>query len=380
MPLPEYTVLTVIAIGAVILAELLWLRSGVFRRPAYWGAIVICLAFQVPVDGWLTKLSDPIVIYDPDQHLGVRFPWDIPIEDFGFGWAMLTLVIMVWILAGRPADEPDGDFDRAADRYDQLARLNPGYHRTLRRAAAELISRLREPQEELSDVGDIHVDVDAGEDDGDHGGREERQELVLWDLGCGSGISTQALLSAAEDAGEAEGVRVIGVDASAGMLAQTSRKSWPEGVSFVNAPAQLLPSVSVETLERPADGAFAAYLLRNVPEAERDEVIAGIRDQIRPGGWLALQDYHVRGSGRATTVWTLVCWGIVVPLATLMRGHPAIYRYLWRSVMDNYSTEELESRLRDAGLTDIQWLGAGGWQRGILHTVFARRPYEGELS
>ena len=56
----------------------------------------IVSAFQVPVDGWLTKLRDPVVIYDPDQMLGLRAPWDIPVEDFGFGFAMVTLTILLW--------------------------------------------------------------------------------------------------------------------------------------------------------------------------------------------------------------------------------------------------------------------------------------------
>lgn len=94
--IPEYTLATVISLPVVVLLELLVLRTGIFRRPAYWIAMAICLAFQVPVDGWLTKLSAPIVIYNPDEMLGIRAPWDIPIEDFGFGIAMLTLTLMVW--------------------------------------------------------------------------------------------------------------------------------------------------------------------------------------------------------------------------------------------------------------------------------------------
>jgi len=94
--LPEYTILTVIGIIVVVLVELFIVRSGIFQKPAYWLAIAICLGFQIPVDGYLTKLSNPIVLYNPDMILGIRFPWDIPIEDFGFGFAMLTTVIMVW--------------------------------------------------------------------------------------------------------------------------------------------------------------------------------------------------------------------------------------------------------------------------------------------
>ena len=94
--MPEYTVATLLTMLAVILVEILWLRTGVFRTAQYWVSLLIMFSFQVLVDGWLTKLSDPIVIYAPESMLGVRFPWDIPVEDFGFGFAMLTLTIVIW--------------------------------------------------------------------------------------------------------------------------------------------------------------------------------------------------------------------------------------------------------------------------------------------
>lgn len=99
--MPEYTLLTLLAVPAVVAVELLWLRTGVFRQLQYWLAMAIVMFFQVLVDGWLTKLSDPIVVYNPEHHAGIRFPWDIPVEDFGFGWAMVTLVIVVWVHLGR---------------------------------------------------------------------------------------------------------------------------------------------------------------------------------------------------------------------------------------------------------------------------------------
>ena len=94
--IPEYTVMTVLGMIVVVGLELLVFRSGIFRRAKYWAALAICLGFQFLVDGWLTKLSDPIVIYNPDMFLGIRFPFDIPIEDFGFGFAMITAVLMLW--------------------------------------------------------------------------------------------------------------------------------------------------------------------------------------------------------------------------------------------------------------------------------------------
>ena len=93
--------MTVIAIIAVVVVELAWFRTGVFKTAQYWIAIAITWLFQSIVDGWLTKLSAPIVIYNPAQQSGLRFPWDIPIEDFGFGWAMVTLTILVWTRLGR---------------------------------------------------------------------------------------------------------------------------------------------------------------------------------------------------------------------------------------------------------------------------------------
>ena len=49
--MPEYTLLTVVAIVTVVLLELLWLRTGIFRTLQYWLSIIIVFAFQIPVDG-----------------------------------------------------------------------------------------------------------------------------------------------------------------------------------------------------------------------------------------------------------------------------------------------------------------------------------------
>src|SRR6476469_9332687 len=94
--MPDYTVLTAAAVVAVVVLELAWLRTGIFTSVQYWITVPIVFTFQVLVDGWLTKLSDPIVIYNPDTMLGIRVPWDIPVEDFGFGFAMVTLAIVLW--------------------------------------------------------------------------------------------------------------------------------------------------------------------------------------------------------------------------------------------------------------------------------------------
>lgn len=96
-----YTLPAVVAVAAVCVLELAVLRTGLFRKPAYWISMVIVVGFQILTDGWLTKLSAPIVIYDETHTSGLRFPWDIPVEDFLFGWALVTAVLLLWVKQGQ---------------------------------------------------------------------------------------------------------------------------------------------------------------------------------------------------------------------------------------------------------------------------------------
>jgi lycopene cyclase domain-containing protein len=96
-----YTLTALVSVVAVLALELLWLRTGLLRTLRFWLAMAIVLGFQVPVDGWLTKLSDPIVLYAEEDMTGVRAPWDIPVEDFAFGFGMVTLAMLLWVRLGR---------------------------------------------------------------------------------------------------------------------------------------------------------------------------------------------------------------------------------------------------------------------------------------
>ena len=91
-----YTLPAITAVVVVAVLEFAFLRTGLFRRPAYWLSMLIVLGFQIPVDGWLTKHSAPVVIYDEHQTSGVRIPFDIPVEDFLFGFALVTAVLLLW--------------------------------------------------------------------------------------------------------------------------------------------------------------------------------------------------------------------------------------------------------------------------------------------
>jgi lycopene cyclase domain-containing protein len=91
-----YTIGAICAPVAVVAVELTALHTGILRRRRFWVTIAITLAFQIAVDGWLTKLSAPIVLYRPAATSGARWPWDIPVEDFGFAFAMITLSLALW--------------------------------------------------------------------------------------------------------------------------------------------------------------------------------------------------------------------------------------------------------------------------------------------
>jgi lycopene cyclase domain-containing protein len=104
--IPEYTLFSATGIVLTVLLELLVLRTGLFRDLRYWVALAIVAAFQLLVNGVLT--CPPIVSYDPVEILGPRIVC-APIEDLGFGFAMVTTTIALWRrLVGEGSSYGDG--------------------------------------------------------------------------------------------------------------------------------------------------------------------------------------------------------------------------------------------------------------------------------
>lgn len=256
-------------------------------------------------------------------------------------------------------------FDEVANRYDLMVGMSPGYHAQLRAAADALLAAIPDPAGHV--VVSEHPSADA--------------LLRLLDLGCGSGASTRAIVEAVRRHAT-PGARttawpasVLAVDGSAGMLKAARSKAWPSWVGFAQGRAEELagqPELADARLAGGLDGVLAAYLVRNVPD--RDDLIAAIHDELRPGGVLAVHDYSVRGRPVTTVLWTVMCWVVIIPLGWLTSRRTLIYRYLWRSVLAMDSTRQLENRLRLAGFVDVRTLHARGWQRGIVHTIVGRRP------
>ncbi len=235
-------------------------------------------------------------------------------------------------------------FDDAAERYDVMVALNPGYHRHLRSATDALVERLP------------------------HSSRP-----LIADLGCGSGASTRALVHSLEHADHP--IDVVGVDASKGMLEQARRKVWPDGVGFVHGRAEELAFSRADwRLSRSADAVFAAYLFRNI--TERDGVLDQVHEVLAPGGVLVAQEYSVAGAPHAAIIWSFVCWLVVIPLSWLTSRETRLYRYLWRSVRTFDSVDRFTERLHRAGFVDVEVRTAPGWQRGILHTFRACKADE----
>jgi ubiquinone/menaquinone biosynthesis C-methylase UbiE len=270
-------------------------------------------------------------------------------------------------------------FDRAAATYDTMVNLNPGYHRHLQSAADALVEKLR-----------------------------PGRGLTVIDLGCGSGASTDAIVNSMGHRGQA--YTVIGVDGSPGMLAQARSKPWPTWVSFVQARAEQLsllgsslaassgmgasvgtsgaaasgddPVTGLRTGGAPGNGShggppgvagvLAAYLFRNV--SDPDAVLAAVWDLLAPGGVLVAQDYSVAGSASARARWHAVSWSVVIPLSKVVNRDTGLYRYLWRSVLENDSVDAFAARMQRAGFVDVEHRTVGGWQHEILHIFRGRKP------
>ena len=99
--MPIYPTLAVAAALAVVRLEVGALHTGLFRDRAYWISMAICYAFMIPVDGWLTKHSAPIVLYRPEDTSGISPIWDIPLEEYAYAFALLTAVMLMWDHVGR---------------------------------------------------------------------------------------------------------------------------------------------------------------------------------------------------------------------------------------------------------------------------------------
>jgi len=88
----EYTILSVIAFLLTIFMD----RKSAIRllqRKEFYFFLLVILFFKLLVNGYLT--SRLIVIYNPRFFLNMRLG-SIPVEDFLFGFSMVTMTLIFW--------------------------------------------------------------------------------------------------------------------------------------------------------------------------------------------------------------------------------------------------------------------------------------------
>jgi lycopene cyclase domain-containing protein len=96
-----YSTLAVAAVVAVVVVDLVVLRTRLVTRRVFWVAYAIVLAFQLLVNGILTGRG--VVRYDPATIWGPRFV-HAPVEDLLFGFALVTLTLASWAAVNRRAN------------------------------------------------------------------------------------------------------------------------------------------------------------------------------------------------------------------------------------------------------------------------------------
>lgn len=93
-----YTEIVLVAILLTIVNDLYILKTRLLLRKVFWTSYAIIVFFQLITNGWLTY--NEIVTYSSDVITGTRIAF-APIEDLGFGFALVTNVMALWVYLGR---------------------------------------------------------------------------------------------------------------------------------------------------------------------------------------------------------------------------------------------------------------------------------------
>ena len=106
-----YTALAVVAVVAAVALDRWAVRTRLTTTGSWWSAYAVIVVFQLLTNGWLTGRG--IVRYDSDTIIGsghVSLFGDgriayAPVEDLGFGFALVLTSCAVWVWLGRRAGE-----------------------------------------------------------------------------------------------------------------------------------------------------------------------------------------------------------------------------------------------------------------------------------
>lgn len=109
----SYTLAAALAIPLAVLVDVLVLRTRLVTSGTWWMAYAVVVGFQLVTNGWLTGRG--IVRYDPATIVGsgrISFLGNgrlayAPVEDLGFGFALVLLSCAVWARLGPARQDAD---------------------------------------------------------------------------------------------------------------------------------------------------------------------------------------------------------------------------------------------------------------------------------
>ncbi|MEV7526542.1 class I SAM-dependent methyltransferase [Streptomyces sp. NPDC091371] len=183
------------------------------------------------------------------------------------------------------------------------------------------------------------------------------------DVCCGTGAATGLLRRLCRG-------RVTGVDLSAGMLAEASRRHADERVDFVRADARDLPAALADSYDLAVSfGAFGHFL-----PAERPALFSGVHRTLRPGGLFAFPI-------GAPIPPSSPLWWAVAGFDAAMRVRNAVWRPPFVMYYRTFPLSGVRADLRAAGFTveTVPLEHFGRQPGGAPHwrLVLARRPLHG---
>ena len=94
----SHTEAVLLGVAVTVVLDLVVLRTRLLRRKAFWTAYAIVLFFQLVTNQWLT--SRGVFDYGSDAIIGWRIG-SAPVEDFFFGFALVTQSMVWWVWWGR---------------------------------------------------------------------------------------------------------------------------------------------------------------------------------------------------------------------------------------------------------------------------------------
>ena len=93
-----YSQITVVALALALFNDRYIFKTHLTSKRVFWTSYSIILPFQLLTNWWLTSRN--IVTYSDQAILGLRIA-SAPVEDLGFGFALVLSVLTLWVVWGR---------------------------------------------------------------------------------------------------------------------------------------------------------------------------------------------------------------------------------------------------------------------------------------